>query len=750
MSVEKFSFQAEINQLLNLIIHTFYSQKEVFVRELISNASDALDKYNHYALINKPSEKVEAKIDIIQDKENKIIRFIDTGIGMTRQELIDNIGTIAQSGTKKFMENVKDSKLIGSYGVGFFSSYIVSSNVSIITKHPEDGFYKWNSDASGEFTIEKIENGKITDEYELKQGTCIECVLKDDNTSFLEVNKVKEIVKKHSQYINYPINIFIIREETKEVPDDSPEEVDETKVEKEINENTEVIIEDVDESKEKEEKPPKMKKITETIKEFEQINSTKPVWTKNASEITEEEFKGLYKSLTNDNEEPYGYKAICGEGQVEYKGILYLPKKIKNNVFERGVKQNNIKLYVKKVFVTDDSQSISPEWLHFVTGIIDTDDLPLNVSREMLQENKIIKILKKAIIKKSIDMLHSIMIEDKEKYSKIFTTYQKNIKLGVYEESGDRERIADLLMFYSMKNPKKMISLDDYITEMHETQDKIYFITGDDIEIMKASPFLEKFNQNNIDVLFMTDPVDEYMCQRLQNYKEKKLTCITKGNIEIPNESQEDKDELKKIEEEYKEFCEFIKKTYKSEFTDVKISNKAVESPCIISSPEHGFTANMERIVKAQTLGQKDNNMSHMMNKRILEINYKHKVIEKIKSIYKEKEKRAIDLLDLIINSALLYCGYSLNKPIDFSKKLVRIVMAGLDLDDEEYEKDENNKEEKKEENNKEENNKEEKKEENNKEKTKEIEKEIIKESNRSPLETTIETINVSDMASQD
>lgn len=719
MSVEKFQFQAEINQLLNLIIHTFYSQKEVFLRELISNASDAIDKYNHHCILNKPENKIEPKIDIIPDNNTNILRIIDTGIGMTKDELIKNIGTIAESGTKKFMENVKDSKLIGSYGVGFFSSYIVSSTVTIITKSANDSYYKWTSDASGEYTIEKLENGKITEDYSLEQGTCIECQLKEEEKGFNDVNKIKEIVKKHSQYINYPINVFVVREETKEVPDDTPDE--EEKKEKDVTEETPVIIEDVDEKKE--EKPPKMKKITETKKEFEQINSNKPIWTKPHNEITDDEYKSFYKSLSNDYEEPYGWKAICGEGQVDYKGILYLPKKIRNNVFERGVKQTNIKLYVKKVFVTDDATALSPEWLHFVSGMVDTDDLELNVSREMLQENKTIKILKKALIKKSIDLLHSMM-EDKTKYQQIYSTYQKNIKLGVYEESGDRERIADLLMFYSMNSPDKMITLDDYITEMQENQDKIYFITGDDLDIMKASPFLEKFRKNKVDVLLMNDPVDEYMCQRLQNYKEKKLTCITKGDVEIPNDD-EDKETLKKIQEEHKEFCDYVKNLYKNEFTEVKISNKAVDSPAIISSPENGFTANMERIVKAQTLGQKDNQMTHMMNKRILEINYKHKVIQKIKSIYKDddKQKRASDLLDLIVNSTLLYCGYSLNKPIEFSKKLVKIVMAGLEMDDdEEIETSKNT------------------------EKT----QEQTSKSDKSPMIDKIETINVSDLASND
>ena len=685
---ETFSFDTDISALLKLIINNFYSNKDIFLRELISNASDSIDKYNHFCIINKPENKVDNCITLLPDKEKKTLHIIDTGIGMNKEELIKNIGTIANSGTKAFMEKVKDSNLIGQFGVGFYSGFLVSKEISIITKKADSGYFKWTSDAGGQYVIEELTQDNLKDhihpDYNLTQGTIIKCSLLDEATDkYTDINKLKDIVKEHSQYINYPIKVFIKKEETKEVEDEEAsleEDVSVTEGSSNIDSSNlnDVTIEDV------EEKPKKMKKITETIKEFQLINETKPIWTRSNNEITEDDYNGFYKSLSNDNEKPYTYKHISGEGQIEYKGILYLPKKIKNNVFERGVKQNNIKLYVRKVFVSDNSAVLCPEWLHFISGVIDTDDLPLNVSREILQENKVIKVIKKAVVKKSIDMLKSAM-NDMDNYLKIYKTYQKNIKLGVYEESGDRERVSDLLMFYSANSPDKMITFDDYITAMNENQKHIYYISGDNMDILKTSPFLDRFKKNDLDVLFMTDPVDEYMCQRLMQYKECTLTCITKGDIELPNTTDADKELMKKQKEDYNTLCDYIKRTY-TNFSDVKITNKVAELPCIVSSPENGFSANMEKIIKSQTLGQTDN-ANGMLNKRVLEINPLHPIIKKIKNINDTDEYKSLrDLLDLVINSALLYSGYQIIKPVDFSKKVLNVVMLGMEITDEEEE----------------------------------------------------------------
>lgn len=687
---ETFSFDTDISALLKLIINNFYSNKDIFLRELISNASDSIDKYNHFCITNKPDNKVDNCITLIPNKENKELHIIDTGIGMTKEELIKNIGTIASSGTKAFMEKVKDSNLIGQFGVGFYSAFLVSKEVSIITKKADSGYFKWTSDAGGQYVIEELTEDNLKDhihpDYNLTQGTIIKCLLTDEALDkYTDVNKLKAIVKEHSQYINYPIKVFIKREETKEVEDEEAsleEDVTVTDGTSNVDSSNldDVTIEDV------EEKPKKMKKIIETVKEFQLVNEHKPIWTRSSNELKEEDYYGFYKSLTNDNEKPYTYKHISGEGQIEYKGILYLPKKIKNNVFERGVKQNNIKLYVRKVFVSDNSAVLCPEWLHFISGVVDTDDLPLNVSREILQENKVIKVIKKAVVKKSIDMLKSAM-NDMDNYLKIYKTYQKNIKLGVYEESGDRERVSDLLMFYSANSPDKMITFDDYITSMNENQKHIYYIAGDNMDILKTSPFLDRFKKNGLDVLFMTDPVDEYMCQRLMQYKECTLTCITKGDIELPNTTDADKELIKKQKEEYKSLCDYIKRLYTT-FSEVKITNKVSELPCIVSSPENGFSANMEKIIKSQTLGQTDNSNA-MLNKRVLEINPLHPIIKKIKNINDTEEYNSLrDLLDLVINSALLYSGYQIIKPVDFSKKVLNVVMLGMDINDDEEEVD--------------------------------------------------------------
>ena len=685
---ETFSFDTDISALLKLIINNFYSNKDIFLRELISNASDSIDKYNHFCITNKPDNKVDNCITLLPNKENKELHIIDTGIGMNKEELIKNIGTIASSGTKAFMEKVKDSNLIGQFGVGFYSAFLVSKEVSIITKKTDSGYFKWTSDAGGQYVIEELTEDNLKDhihpDYNLTQGTIIKCLLTDEALDkYTDVNKLKSIVKEHSQYINYPIKIFIKREETKEVEDEEAsleEDVTVTDGTSNVDSSNldDVTIEDI------EEKPKKMKKITETVKEFQLVNEHKPIWTRSSNELKEEDYYAFYKSLTNDNEKPYTYKHISGEGQIEYKGILYLPKKIKNNVFERGVTQNNIKLYVRKVFVSDNSAVLCPEWLHFISGIVDTDDLPLNVSREILQENKVIKVIKKAVVKKSIDMLKSAM-NDMDNYLKIYKTYQKNIKLGVYEESGDRERVSDLLMFYSANSPDKMITFDDYITSMNENQKHIYYIAGDNMDILKTSPFLDRFKKNDLDVLFMTDPVDEYMCQRLMQYKECTLTCITKGDIELPNTTDADKELIKKQKEEYKSLCDYIKRLYTT-FSEVKITNKVSELPCIVSSPENGFSANMEKIIKSQTLGQTDN-ANVMLNKRVLEINPLHPIIKKIKNINDTEEYNSLrDLLDLVINSALLYSGYQIIKPVDFSKKVLNVVMLGMDINNDEEE----------------------------------------------------------------
>ena len=698
---EKFKYTSDVSSLLNIIINSVYSNKDVFVRELLSNCSDSYTKLNIHNIKNKPKHTYEQRIDLVPDKDNKQLFIIDNGIGMSKDDLINNIGTIAHSNTKEFIESMKKdvaNQTIGSYGLGMYSVFLVASKVCIYTRVPGGDYYKWESDAnmSGEYSIEMIQKGgeedeegneigyKIHEDYTFKQGCAIQIYLNNDCAQYMELNTLKSIIKTHSQFISYPIYYLNKKEVSKEV--EITDEEEDVVVVKSLDDNNtsnletdEVTIEDVKEEEEdKTPAKPKTKTVTEIVNEYILINDTKPIWNRNPKEITDEEYKAFYKSYSNDNNEPLAWKHIKGEGSVEYSGILYLPRTLVNNVFERQVKQKNIKLYVKNVFVTDDSEHICPEWASIISGVINVPDLPMTISREMLQTNNTIKVLRKAIVKKSIDMLKNAM-EDDKLYKRIYDTYSKNIKLGCYEETADRERVGDLLMYYSLNSPDKMITLDEYITNCPENQKDIYYISGEDKDILKSSPFLDRFKKNNYDVIYFIDSVDEYIVQRMTMYKENTFTCITKGNVELPNITDEEKNKLKQQDEEFKSLCDFIKKKYK-EFTDVKVSSKVTDLPCVVVSPEFGFSANMERIVKAQTLGDTKSS-TYMLNKRVLEINPEHKIIKSIKYIDDDKLEQH-DLLDLVINSSLLYSGYPINKPVEYSKKVINMVMIGLNIDE--------------------------------------------------------------------
>lgn len=624
---ETLGFQAEVQQLLRLVAHSLYSHKEVFLRELISNASDACDKLRFESLTDGAlyEDDPELKIRVSFDKDARTITISDNGIGMDRQEVIDNIGTIARSGTRHFMQKLtgdqaKDANLIGQFGVGFYSSFVVADQVTLRTRRagmgPEHGVL-WESNGEGEYTLETIE--KPT------RGTEVTLHLREEDSDLLAEWQLRSIITKYSDHITLP------------------------------------VIMPVQKFSEDKDAPPTF--------EEERINQAAALWARPKNEIKEEEYKEFYKHVGHDFEDPLAWTHNRVEGKLEYTSLLFIPNRAPFDMWDRE-QRHGVKLYVQRVFIMDDAEHLMPRYLRFVRGVIDSNDLPLNISREILQSSKVVDSIRGGSVKKVLSLLEDMATNDAGKYSKFWKEFGRALKEGPAEDYSNREQIAKLLRFASTHNdtPDQTVSLADYIARMKEGQDQIYYISADSFAAAKNSPHLEIFRKKGLEVLLLTDRVDEWLMSHLTEFEGKQLHSVAKGALDLDKiASEEEKQEQKEAEDQYKDLLNHVKEVLGDKVKEVRISSRLTDSPACLVVDEHGLSPHLERLLR-------DAGQNVPMNQPYLELNPSHSLVTRLKE--ETDATRFSDWTNLLFEQAVLAEGGQLEDPASFVKRLNGLLLA--------------------------------------------------------------------------
>jgi len=687
-SAEKHAFQAEVNRMMKLIINSLYRNKEVYLRELISNASDALDKIRLLSLTDKSvlDSTEELSIKIKADKDNHILTITDTGIGMTKQDLINNLGTIAKSGTADFLSKIQEASsntefndLIGQFGVGFYSAFLVADKVVVTSKNNDDIQYIWESDASS-FSISEDPRGPT-----LKRGTEISLYLKEESYDFLEQDTVRDLIKKYSQFINF--NIYLWGSSTKTV-EEPIEDDEEEKTEDEVEETPKDEDEEgaVEEDQEEEEKKPKTKKVEKTTWDWELCNQSKPIWTRKPDDIEQTEYDEFYKSITKDANGPITQSHFIAEGEVTFKSLLFIPNTQPSETFNKyGQAGENIKLYVRRVFITDDFKDMMPNYLSFVKGVVDSDDLPLNVSRETLQQHKLLKVIKKKLVRKTLDMIKKISTD---KYYDFWKEYSTNIKLGVIEDTANRTRLAKLLRFTSSNG--KLTSLAEYVERMKDKQESIFYVAGGSKEEVEQSPFVERLLSKGYEVLLLTEAVDEYAISALPEFEGKKFQNVAKEGFNIDGDTDAAKQRKEATKERFDPLIKWMgEDALKDQILRAEVSERLSGSPCILVTSKFGWTGNMQKIIQSQTHSKtQDMQRDYYLNqKKTLEINTRHPLIKELLRRVEDNpaDPVAKDTAVMMFNTATLRSGFPLRDTTSNFAEAIETMMRkqlGVDLDE--------------------------------------------------------------------